>query len=56
MFFEHLALTKSEAVFMLHKEFKSSIAVFNKIEAEALQMSDTITVAIVKQFPEKFQI
>lgn len=56
MFFEHLALTKSEAVFMLQKEFKSSIAVFNKIEAEALQMADTLTVAIVKQFPKKFQI
>lgn len=56
MFFEHLALTKSEAVFMLQKEFQSSIAVFNKIEAEALQMADTITVAIVKQFPKKFQI
>jgi uncharacterized protein (TIGR01732 family) len=55
MFFEHLALTKSEAIFILQKEFKSSIAVFNKIEAEALQMADTITVAIVKQFPKKFQ-
>jgi hypothetical protein len=56
MFFEHLALTKSEAVFILQKDFKSSIAVFDKIEAEALQMADTITVAIVKQFPKKFQI
>jgi hypothetical protein len=53
MFFEHLALTKSEAVFILQKDFKSSIAVFDKIEAEALQMADTITIAIVKQFPKK---
>jgi hypothetical protein len=56
MFFEHLALTTSEAVFILQKDYKSSIAVFDKIEAEALQMADTITVGIVKQFPKKFQI
>ncbi len=55
MFFEHLALTTSEAVFILQKEFKSSIAVFDKIEAEALQMADTITIGIVKQFPKRFQ-
>lgn len=56
MFFEHLALTTSEAVFILQKDYKSSIAVFDKIEAEALQMADTIMVGIVKQFPKKFQI
>ena len=54
MFFEHLALTIQEAVFILQKDYNSSIAVFDKIEAEALQMADTITVAIVKQFPRKF--
>jgi hypothetical protein len=55
MFFEHLELTIKEAVFILQNNFKSSIAVFDKIEAEALQMADTITNAIVKQFPRKFQ-
>ena len=55
MFFEHLALTKQEAVLILQKNFQSSIAVFDKIEAEALQMADTIALAIVKQFPKKFQ-
>ena len=54
MFFEHLELTIQEAVFILQNNFKSSIAVFDKIEAEALQMADTITNAIVKQFPRKF--
>lgn len=48
MFFEHLALTKLEAVLMLQGDFKSSITVFDKIEVEALQMADTITIAIVK--------
>ncbi|QWG31215.1 acetylglutamate kinase (plasmid) [Bacillus mycoides] len=56
MFFEHLALTKTEAVLMLQGDFKSSITVFDKIEAEALQMADTITIAIVKQFPKMFYI
>ena len=56
MFFEHLALTTREAVFILQEEFESSIAVFDRIEAEALQMADTITVGIVKQFPKRFQI
>lgn len=54
MFFEHLAFTKQEAVLILQKNFQSSIAVFDKIEAEALQMADFITNAIVKQFPKRF--
>jgi hypothetical protein len=56
MFFEHLALTTKEALFILQNKFQSSIAMFDKIEAQALQMADTITNAIVKQFPRKFQI
>jgi len=56
MFFEHLALTTKEAVFILQGDFKSSIAVFDKIELEALEMADTITNGIVEQFPKKFQI
>ncbi|PID25456.1 acetylglutamate kinase [Sporosarcina sp. P7] len=54
MFFEHLALTKQEAVLILQNNIQSSIDVFNKIEAEALQMADTLTNAIVKQFPQFF--
>lgn len=41
---------------MLQGDFKSSITVFDKIEAEALQMADTITIAIVKQFPKMVYI
>lgn len=55
MWFEHLALTTQEAVFMLQKDFESSIAVFNKIETQALEMADTITAGIVKQFSGNFQ-
>ncbi|WP_025783302.1 hypothetical protein [Sporosarcina sp. D27] len=50
MWFEHLALTKQEAVFMLQNDFESSIAVFNIIEKQALEMADTITTGIAKQF------
>ena len=53
MFFEHLALTTKEALFILQNNFQSSIAVFDKIEAEALQMADTITNAIVNTIPQK---
>jgi hypothetical protein len=56
MFFEHLALTTKEALFILQNKFQSSIAMFDRIEAQALLMADTITNAIVKQFPGKFQI
>ncbi|MBM4764782.1 acetylglutamate kinase [Bacillus sp. B15-48] len=55
MFFEHLELTIEEALFILQKKFQSSIDVFDEIELQTLQMADTITNAIVKQFPRKFR-
>ena len=54
MFYKHLALTKQEAVYMLQKNYKADIEVFDKIEAEALEMSDLIAGGIVKQFPGMF--
>lgn len=50
MWFEHLSLTKQEAVFMLQQDYESSIAVFDKIENQAIEMADTITTGIRKQF------
>ncbi|WP_230203604.1 LysM peptidoglycan-binding domain-containing protein [Bacillus massiliigorillae] len=55
MFYEHLALTKAEAVAMITKDYKTSVELYNKIEAEALEMADEISDAIVKQFPRKFK-
>lgn len=55
MFYEHLALTKSEAVSMLQKDFQSSVHFYDKIEKEALEMADMLTEGIVKQFPQIFQ-
>ncbi|MFK4303106.1 MULTISPECIES: acetylglutamate kinase [unclassified Paenibacillus] len=54
MFYEHLALTKSEAVSMITKDYETSVQIYDKIEAEALEMADTITDAIAKQFPGIF--
>lgn len=53
-FFEHLDLTIQEAEFILQGSSPKSIAVYEKIEAGALEMADTITKAIVRQFPRKF--
>ncbi|WP_313893982.1 hypothetical protein [Psychrobacillus sp.] len=55
MFYEHLALTKLEAVYMIQKNYPKDIEMFDKIQAEALAMSDMIAKAIVIQFPYKFQ-
>ncbi|MEK4091976.1 hypothetical protein [Viridibacillus sp. FSL H8-0110] len=54
MFYSHLALTKNEAVTMIQKNYKLNIEVFDKIVAEALEMSDMISKAIIMQFPYRF--
>ena len=55
MFYEHLALTKSEAIRMIAKDYKADIEVYDQIEAQALGMADAISGAIVKQFPKMFR-
>ncbi len=55
MLYEHLALTKTEAVSMISKDYKTDIAMYDKIEAQALEMADAISGAIVQQFPHKFK-
>ncbi|MGE7770544.1 hypothetical protein [Viridibacillus arvi] len=54
MFYSHLALTKNEAVTMIQKNYKLDIEIFDKIEAEALEMADMISTAIIMQFPYRF--
>ncbi|KZE39441.1 acetylglutamate kinase [Bhargavaea cecembensis] len=50
MLYEHLSLTKLEAVCMIVKNFELEIEVFEQIETAALQMSDMISDAIIRQF------
>lgn len=54
MLFEHLALTKTEAVDILTKNFADGIAVYDEIERQALMMADVMTMGIVRQFPQRF--
>lgn len=50
MWYEHLALTKEEAVAILTKDYKKSIETFNQIEKEALMMADDFSNGIICQF------
>lgn len=54
MLHEHLALTKAEAVARLSRDYATDIALFDKIENQALTMANALTQGIVKQFPNKF--
>lgn len=54
MLHQHLALTKSEAVTILTRDYATSIALYDKIERQALTMADVLTEGIVKQFPNRF--
>lgn len=50
MFYEHLSLTKLEAVCVIMKNFELEIEVCERIETAALQMSDMISDAMIRQF------
>lgn len=54
MLYQHLALTKTEAVNMLTGKYAEGITVFDQIEKQALEMADVMTSGIIKQFPNKF--
>lgn len=54
MLYDHLAMTKDEAVSYLTQKYADSIKLFDTIEQQALTMADMMTQGIVKQFPEYF--
>ena len=53
MFYNHLALTKDEAVAILTNKYEEAIRLFDKIEAQALMMSDMFLDGLARQFPNK---
>lgn len=50
MWYEHLSLTKSEAVARLNNDYKKDIEIFNQVEKEALMMADDFSNGIIRQF------
>lgn len=55
MLYDHLAMTKAEAVDILTQKYEDSIGMFEDIEQEALEMADMMTQGITKQFPQYFK-
>lgn len=54
MLYDHLAMTKNEAVYSLTQKYADGIKEFDNIERQALAMADMMTQGIAKQFPEYF--
>jgi len=55
MLYDHLAMTKAEAVDILTQKYGDSINVFDSIEQQALMMADAMIQGLVKQFPQQFR-
>ena len=55
MLYDHLAMTKTEAVDLLTQKYEDSIALLEHIEREALVMADRMTQGIAKQFSQYFK-
>lgn len=54
MLYDHLAMTKNEAVDILTGNYSNSIDMFEKIKKQALAMTDMMTLGILRQFPQYF--
>ena len=54
MMYEHLALTKAEAVDRINKYYAADILVFDKIHTQAVKMADIMSEGILRQFPNRF--
>lgn len=54
MWYNHLNLTKQEAVARLNKNYTADIDLFDTIRRQAAGMAGDQTQGIVEQFPEKF--
>ena len=54
MMYKHLALTTTEVVSRLKKDWTADIAAYDEGHAHMLMFADDLTAGIVKQFPKKF--
>jgi hypothetical protein len=52
----HLKLTTKEAVDELNGHWAASVADYDKVEAEILMMSHTLSDGIINQFPDRFAV
>lgn len=52
----HLNLTITESVAILTNDYNKSISTYDMIEEQAMMMADSISSAIVQQFPDKFKM
>lgn len=55
MLYDHLIMTKTEAVDLLTQKYEDGISIFEMIEQEALAMADMMTQGLVRQFPQNFK-
>lgn len=55
MLYDHLAMTKAEAVAILTQKYEDSINIFENIEQEALVMADAMTRGLIRQFPQNYR-
>ncbi len=55
MLYEHLKMTKDEAVARLDAVWGADIQIFDKVRGQAQMMADSLTEGIVMQFPDRFE-